>query len=177
MHGNVQAATRSFASNTFDWFRFNVLRLGQRINQLLKSAKLKRRFTTREGLHKVLPPAAIVAGAAACAFWLNSGAAGVFALILLFLFLSIGKSLERIAGLLKTQSAGVIQPNWRILNQGTTSQRDIYVSNKAIERLQPWVEDKSSLTEESAKAYCSVLLDTLAILHPRMAGRAKAEDS
>jgi hypothetical protein len=41
------------------------------------------------------------------------------------------------------------------------------INAKAIEHLLPWVKDESSLTEESAKAYCSVLLDTLATPHPK----------
>ncbi len=49
------------------------------------------------------------------------------------------------------------------------SEGNFEVSARAIEHLLPWVKDEASLTEESAKAYCSVLLDTLATLHPKFA--------
>jgi hypothetical protein len=43
------------------------------------------------------------------------------------------------------------------------------MSTEAIEHLLPWVKDETALTEESAKAYCSVLLDTLATPNPKFA--------
>ena len=50
------------------------------------------------------------------------------------------------------------------------SEQNFEVSARAIEHLLPWVKDETSLTEESAKAYCSVLLETLAALHPKFSG-------
>jgi hypothetical protein len=135
------------------------------------------RHFSRQSVRKALPLIAILTGAAACALWLNSIAAGVFALILLFLLSNIGRSLQDIAGLLRTQSAFALHPAWHTPSVEGPTQHNIYISAKAMERLRPWVEDESSLTEESAKAYCSVLLDTLAMLRPTMAGRARVEDS
>lgn len=176
MRGNIQRSARTFASNVYGWCKYNILRLGQDISRLLRNSSIKP-LLSQQSVHKTLPLVGIVAGAVACGLWLNSTAAGVFALILLFLLLSIVKSLDRIAALLRTQSAVPLHSNWRASSLETASQRNIYISAKAMERLRPWVEDESPLTEESAKAYCSVLLDTLAILRPGLAGRAHAEDS
>jgi hypothetical protein len=41
---------------------------------------------------------------------------------------------------------------------------------KAIQRLRPWVDDEISLTEEGAKAYCTVLLDLLAGMDGKLLG-------
>ena len=101
----------------------------------------------------------------------------MFALIVLFLLSNIARSLQHIAGFLRTQPAAAVHPAWRTPTVEGPSQHNIYISAKAMERLRPWVEDESTLTEESAKAYCSVLLDTLAMLRPTMAGRARFEDS
>jgi hypothetical protein len=158
------------------WCRQSVLRVEQGTSQLLKRVHIKRRLS-RQSARRALPLVGIVAGAAACALWLNSTAAGVFALILLFLLSNIGRSLQHIVGLLRTQSAVALHPTWRAGSIEGPSQHNIYISAKAMERLRPWVEDEGSLTEESAKAYCSVLLDTLAMLRPTMAGRARVEDS
>jgi hypothetical protein len=176
MRSNLQRSARTFASNVYGWCNHNVLRLKQNIGRQLRNRGTQP-LLSRQSVHKTLPLVGIIAGAVACGLWLNSAAAGVFALILLFLLLSIVKSLDRIAALMRTQSAAPLHSNWRASGLETASQRNIYISAKAMERLRPWVEDESPLTEESAKAYCSVLLDTLAILRPGLAGRAHAEDS
>ena len=176
MRGNIQRSARTFASNVYGWCKYNIMRLGQNISHLLKNSGIKQRLS-RQSVRKTLPLVGIIAGAVACGLWLNSTAAGVFALILLFLLSSIVQSLDRMAALMRTQSVAPLHSNWRASSLETPSQRNIYISAKAMERLRPWVEDQSPLTEESAKAYCSVLLDTLAILRPGLAGRAHAEDS
>ncbi len=176
MHSNIQRSARSLTSSISGWCSDSFLRIEQRSRRLLKNVHV-RRHLSRQSVRKALPLTAIIAGSAACALWLNSIAAGVFALILLFLLSNIGRSLQHIAGLLRTQSAAALHPAWRAPSVEGPTQPNIYISAKAMERLRPWVEDEGSLTEESAKAYCSVLLDTLAILRPTMAGRARFEDS
>ena len=176
MHSNIQRSAQGLAVSISSRCKDSFLRLEQRSRRLLKNVHV-RRYLPRQSVRKVLPLTAIIAGAAACALWLNSSAAGVFALILLFLLSNIGRSLQHIAGLLRTQSAAALHPAWRAPSVEGPAQPNIYISAKAMERLRPWVEDQSSLTEESAKAYCSVLLDTLAILRPTMAGRVRLEDS
>ncbi|HKW65942.1 MAG TPA: hypothetical protein VJP04_01555 [Terriglobales bacterium] len=176
MHSTTQNSARGLASSISGWCGDKFLGLEQRIRRLLKNAGVKR-YLSRQSVRKALPLIGIIAGAAACALWLNSTAAGVFALILLFLLANIGRSLQHIAGLLRAQSAGTLHTAWRPPSVEGPNQHNIYISAKAMERLRPWVEDESSLTEESAKAYCSVLLDTLAMLRPTMGGRARFEDS
>jgi hypothetical protein len=97
--------------------------------------------------------------------------------MLLFLAVRTVKSLERIASALGSQPFVASPANWRQFDKDGTNDQKIYISSKAMERLRPWVEDESSLTEESAKAYCSVLLDTLAVLNPRLTGNTRAGGS
>lgn len=174
MHSTIQGSARGLASSISGWCSDLFLSLEQRIRRLLKNTGVKRPLS-RQWVRKGLPLIGVIVGAAGCALWSNSTAAGVFAFILLFLLSNIGKSLQHIAGLLRTQSGGTLHSASRA-PEGP-NQHNIYISAKAMERLRPWVEDEGSLTEESAKAYCSVLLDTLAMLRPTMAGRARFEDS
>lgn len=176
MHSTIQGSARGLASSISGWCSDWFLTLEQRIRRLLKNTGVKRSLS-RQGVRKALPLIGIIAGAAGCALWSNSTAAGVFAFILLFLLSNIGRSLQHIAGVLRTESTAALHPAWRAPSIEGPNQHNIYISAKAMERLRPWVEDESSLTEESAKAYCSVLLDTLAMLRPTMAGRARFEDS
>ena len=175
MYSDVQPSFRSFASNISGWCNRNILDLRQRADRLRKRVLAKRRLRG-QSLHTILSALGIIMGAAAGGLWLNSRAAGLFALVLLLLLASIGRSLQRIASLLRTQPGVPLSPTWSVPRPGTASERNIYISTKAMERLRPWVEDQSSLTEESAKAYCSVLLDTMSILDPKLAGRAGAGD-
>ncbi len=154
----------------------SILLIEQRAGFWLKRLRAGRRFRLRS-VSDFLSLLAGVAGAVACGLWLDSIAAGLFAFILLLQLGRMVRSLERIAAVLKTQSAAPLLPHWRPPVREPASARSIYVSAKAMERLRPWVEDEGSLTEESAKAYCAVLLDTLAILDPKLAGRAPAEDT
>lgn len=175
MYSDVQPSVRTFASNMSGWYSRNILGLRQHAVRLRKRVLVIRQLRG-QSLYAFLSAIGIIVGAAAGGLWLNSSAAGLFALILLLLLASIGRSLQRIAGLLRMQPGAPLYPTWSVPKTGTASERNIYISAKAMERLRPWVEDQSSLTEESAKAYCSVLLDTLAILDPKLAGRAGAGD-
>lgn len=169
----MQRSSRTFATNLSDWYVHIVLRIKQHARELLRKPRV-RPFLRSRTVHEVLWLAGILAGAAAFALWLSSSAAGLFAVILLFLLATIGKSLERIAAGMRTQPAARLSPSASDVQ--TTDQRNIFISAKAMERLRPWVEEERPLSEESAKAYCSVLLDTLAMLHPTLSGRAHAED-
>lgn len=171
MHANVQWPARNFAGDLVRRCKRGIVRLQERTTRLLKNLKI-RRYLARQSVRELLPQIAIVAGATAFGLWVNSGAAGLFGLVLLFLLWEIGRSVERLAGVLRTQPPAALSAGWRANGTEATSQRSIYISAKAMDRLRPWVEDESTLTEESAKAYCSVLLDTLAMLHPRLAGNA-----
>jgi hypothetical protein len=173
MHAGIQGPTRSFAIQLLAWYNHAVLRMKQRARELRKNLRVKRPLG-RGRLYPFFSLAAIIAGATGCALWLDSKAAGVFALGLLFLMANINKSLERIAAGIRTQPAAALHEH--AAHAEPKDARKIFISTKAMERLRPWVEDESSLTEESAKAYCSVLLDTLAMLHPRLTDTTYAED-
>jgi CheY-like chemotaxis protein len=94
------------------------------------------------------------AGAAALGFWCGSISAALFAGVVLFFLAGIYKALRQIVATLGSGRSG-------------GSERNFEISARAIEHLRPWIEDETSLTEESAKACCAVLLDTLATLHPQ----------
>ncbi len=176
MHASIQRPARAYAGELFGRCQQGIANLQQRASRALKNLHL-RQHLTRQRVRNLLPQAGIIAGAAACGLWLNSIFAGLFGLVLLFLLWKISRSLERITGVLRTQPPTTLASSGRAASSEATSQRNIYISAKAMERLRPWVEDESALTEESAKAYCSVLLDTLAMLHPRLAGKASLSDS
>ena len=122
-------------------------------------------------IHNAIPAVAVPGGGVAFGFWQDSVSAGLFACFALFLLASIYKALRQIVATHRWQPDRTIAAN----ASGNTSriaersEPNFEISAKAIEHLLPWVKDETSLTEESAKAYCSLLLDTLAALHPKCA--------
>jgi hypothetical protein len=111
----------------------------------------------------------VLAGAAAFGFWWDSVSAGLFACFALFFLAGIYKGLRQLVATLRWEHDRIIaaNSNWNTSGTVERSERNFEVGARAIEHLRPWVEDETALTEESAKAYCSVLLDTLATLHPK----------
>ena len=63
----------------------------------------------------------------------------------------------------------VANANWKVPRIAERREASFEMSTEAIEHLLSWVKDETSLTEESAKTYCSVLLDTLATAHTKFA--------
>jgi hypothetical protein len=124
-------------------------------------------------IHDTIPRVAVLAGAAAFGFWWGSISAGLFACFTLFFLAAIYKALRQIVATLRWEHDRITaaNSNWNTSSIAGQSARNFEIGAKAIEHLQPWVKDETSLTEESAKAYCSVLLDTLAALHPKIAER------
>ena len=122
-------------------------------------------------IRNAIPFGAVLGGAVAFGFWQNSISAGLFACVVLFLLAGIYKALRQIVATLRREPDRIFaaNPNWNISKIAERSEPNFEINAKAIEHLQPWVKDETSLTEESAKAYCSVLLDTLATLHPKFA--------
>src|SRR5713101_6569205 len=123
-------------------------------------------------IHDTIPPAAVLAGAAAFGFWWDSLSAGLFACFALFFLAGIYRALRHIVANLRWEPDRMVAANSNGNTSGIAerSEGNFEVSARAIEHLLPWVKDESSLTEESAKAYCSVLLETLAALHPKFSG-------
>ena len=122
-------------------------------------------------IHDTMPPVAVVGGAVAFGFWQESIIAALFACFALFFLAGIYKALRQIVATIRWKRDSVIAPNsgWNTSGTAERNERNFEVGAKAIERLRPWVEGDTPLTEESAKAYCSVLLDTFAALHPKFA--------
>lgn len=175
MDAEIQPTVRKFASNLPSWCKRTVSGLKQRSVRLRKRLLFKHLLPESVSVYAVVSAFGIIAGGVAGGLWLNSSAAGFLVLIVLFLLANIGRSLRHIGAQLGLHPAAPLHPSWPSTTK-TTNQQNIYISTKAMERLRPWVEDQSSLTEESAKAYCSVLLDTLALVDPRLAGKARAKD-
>jgi hypothetical protein len=122
-------------------------------------------------IHDAIPSVAVIGGAVAFGFWWDSISAGLFACFALFPLAGMYKALRQIVATHRWQPDRTIAAN---ANGNTSriaerSEPNLEINAKAIEHLLPWVKDETSLTEESAKAYCSVLLDTLAALHPKFA--------
>src|SRR6266853_1645530 len=122
-------------------------------------------------IHDAISAIAVLGGAVAFGFWRDSISAGLFACFALFLMAGIYKALRQIVATLRWEPDGTIAANvnWNTFSPAERSEPNFEISAKAIEHLLPWVKDETSLTEESAKAYCSVLLGTLATLHPKLA--------
>ena len=120
-------------------------------------------------IHNVIPPVAVLAGAAAFGFWWGSISAGLFACFALSFLAAIYKALRQIVSILHWERDCKLSENSNGSSITMRSEQDFEVSARAIEHLRPWVGDETSLTEERAKACCAVLLDTLATLHPKFA--------
>jgi hypothetical protein len=122
-------------------------------------------------IRNAIPLIAVLGGAAAFGFWQDSIGAGLFTFFFLWFLAGIYKTLRQIVATLRWERDRVIpaSSNWNASTTGEGSDLNVEVGARAIEHLRPWVEDGAALTEESAKAYCSVLLDTLAALHPKFA--------
>ena len=172
MHTNVgiRPSVSSLATNIQGWIRPFATRVQQWITSMAKKAKKAIVFDlSATWIHNVIPPVAVLAGAAAFGFWWGSISAGLFACFALSFLAAIYKALRQIVSILHWERDCKLSENSNGSSVAMRSERDFEVSTRAIEHLRPWVEDENSLTEERAKACCAVLLDTLATLHPKFA--------
>ena len=145
-------------------------KMQQGMASLVKKAKIAMVFDlSANWIHKAIPPVAVLAGAAAFGFWQDNIGAGVFACFALFLLAGIYRALRQIVATLRGEPDCMIvtNANWKVSRIAERSKANFEI--EAIEHLLPWVKEETALTEESAKAYCSVLLDTLAARHPKFA--------
>ncbi len=158
---NVQGRISPFATKMQRW-----------IASLVKKAKKGMVANlSANWIHDAIPPVAVIGGAVAFGFWQDSIIAALFACFALFLLAGIYKALRQIVATHRWEPDRIVaaNPNWNTSRIAERSEPNFEIGAKAIEHLLPWVKDETSLTEESAKAYCSVLLDTLAALHPKCA--------
>src|SRR5437870_4212002 len=172
MHTNVgiRPSVSSLATNIQGWIRPFATRVQQWITSMAKKAKKAIVFDlSATWIHSVIPPVAVLAGAAAFGFWWGSISAGLFACFALSFLAAIYKALRQIVSILQWERDCKLSENSNGSSIAMRSEQDFEVSARAIEHLRPWVGDETSLTEERAKACCAVLLDTLATLHPKFA--------
>ena len=172
MHTNVgiRPSVSSLATNIQGWIRPFATRVQQWITSMAKKAKKAIVFDlSATWIHSVIPPVAVLAGAAAFGFWWGSISAGLFACFALSFLAAIYKALRQIVSILHWERDCKPSENSNGSSIAMRSEQDFEVSARAIEHLRPWVGDETSLTEERAKACCAVLLDTLATLHPKFA--------
>jgi hypothetical protein len=115
-----------------------------------------------EWIHDMIAPIAIIVGAIAFGLWWNSIAAALFGCFVLFFLAGIYKAIEQLAGtrnIMRRDGPSTVDLESRAL---TVPAQKTDIQLKAIQRLRPWVDNETSLTEEGAKAYCNVLLDLVA---------------
>ena len=174
MHTDIgtRPSVSSLATNIQGWINPLATKIQQWIASFVKKAK--KAVVSNLSANRIqdtIPPVAVLAGAVAFGFWWNSISAGLFACFALFLLAGIYKTLRQIVATLRWEHDLMIaaNSNWNTSSIAKRRERNFEVSARAIDHLRPWVKDETSLTEESAKAHCSVLLDTLAALHPKFA--------
>ena len=171
MHTDIgtRPSVSSLATNIQAWISPLATKMQRWIASLTKKAMASNLSAT--WIHDTIPPVAVLAGAAAFGFWWDNVSAGLFACFALFFLAGIYKALRQIVAALRWEHDSIIaaNSNWNASSIAEQGERNVEIGAKAIEHLRPWVKDETSLTEESAKAYCSVLLDTLAALHPELA--------
>src|SRR5712692_10607250 len=168
----IQPSVGSLTTNIQGRISALVTKMQRGIASLVKKAKKALVFDrSAHWIHGTIPPAAVLAGAAAFGFWWDSVSAGLFACFALFFLAGIYKGLRQIVATLRREPDRMIAANSNGNTSSMTerSERNLEVSARAIEHLRPWVQDETSLTEEGAKACCAILLDTLAGLHPKLA--------
>ena len=158
---NVQSRISPFATKMQRW----IASLAKRVKKDMVAD------LSASWIQNAIPPVAVIGGAVAFGFWWDSINAGLFVCFALFLLAGIYKALRQIVATLRREPDRIFaaNPNWNISRIAERSEPNFEINAKAIEHLLPWVKDETSLTEESAKAYCSVLLDMLATLHPKFA--------
>src|SRR5438552_19095666 len=172
MHTNVgiRPSVSSLATNIQGWIRPFATRVQQWITSMAKKAKKAIVFDlSATWIHNVIPPVAVLAGATAFGFWWGSISAGLFACFALSFLAAIYKALRQIVSILHWERDCKPSENSNGSSIAMRSEQDYEVSARAIEHLQPWVGDETSLTKVRAKAWCAVRLDTLAALHPKLA--------
>jgi hypothetical protein len=172
MHVEIPPSIGSLATNVQGRISPFATKMQRWIASLVK--KVKRDMVANlsaNRIHDAIPPVAVIGGAVAFGFWWDSISAGLFVCFALFLLAGVYKALRLIVATLRREPDRIFaaNPNWNISRIAERSEPNFEISTKAIEHLLPWVKDETSLTEESAKAYCSVLLDTLAHPHPKFA--------
>jgi len=130
------------ATNIQGWIRPFATRVQQWITSMAKKAKKAIVFDlSATWIHNVIPPVAVLAGAAAFGFWWGSISAGLFACFALSFLAAIYKALRQIVSILHWERDCKLSENSNGYSIAMRSERDFEVSARAIEHLGPWVAD------------------------------------
>jgi hypothetical protein len=141
------------AKQVWRWMRSLVAKISQQTRPLMaKVASLPKKAKSRQA-DDLIPPLAVLMGAAAFGLWRQSITAAIFALVGLSLLAGIYNNTERMLAALRREDA-------RALAEPTTA--DSGALSQAIGCLKPWLANEVPLTEENAKECCAVLLDSVA---------------
>jgi hypothetical protein len=149
-----------FAKQMWLWVRSLVTRMWQQAGTVMvKVASLVKKTKSRQA-EDLIPPLAILMGAAAFGYWWRSFAAALFALAALSLLAGIHNNTELMLAALG-RSAGA--PHFGDGNADPLAEHTKAPSarDEAIGRLKPWLANEVSLTEDNAKECCAVLLDSI----------------
>jgi hypothetical protein len=98
-------------------------------------------------------------GTVAFGLWCQSIAATLFAGIGLFFLAGTYQATERMLAAIRRSDSDLRYSDGRTLADPTLPTS--YALNEAIGRLKPWLASEVSLTEENAKEYCAVLMDSV----------------
>src|SRR6266705_471118 len=171
MYTDVERRRPSASSTIQRWISPLASKMQRRIASLAKKPKKAMvHDLSANWIHDTILAVAVLTGAVAFGFWWDSLSAGLFAGFALFFLAGIHRALRHIVANLRWEPDRMVAANSNTSGIAERSEGNFEVSARAIEHLLPWVKDEASLTEESAKAYCSVLLETLAALHPKFSG-------
>src|SRR5262249_2369048 len=136
MDMGIQTSVGSLAVNIRCWARRSAIKFQQWVVSLGNKAKkgviLAPSVTW---IQAIIPPAAVLAGAAATGFWCASITAGLCAGAVLFLLAGIYKALWQIVAILRWERHRKMaaNSNGSTSNIGDPSERDFEVSARAIE--------------------------------------------
>src|SRR5438552_15670341 len=173
MYTDIERRRPSLATDIQRWISPLASKMQRQMASLAKKPKKAMVLDlSANWIHDTILAVAVLAGAVAFGFWWDSLSAGLFAGFALFFLAGIHRALRHIVANLRWEPDRMVAANSNGNTSGIAegSDRNFEVSVRAIEHLLPWVKDEASLTEESAKAYCSVLLETLAALQSSFQG-------
>lgn len=146
----------------WQWMRSTASKMWQQAGSSMKKiASLPNKAKLRQA-DDLIPPLAVVMGAAAFGFWQHSITAAIFAVAGLFLLAGIHNSTQRILTTLRHSDPEPHFDNLRARVLAEPTAENTGPLNQAISSLKPWLANEVSLTEENAKECCAVLVDSLA---------------
>jgi len=118
------------------------------------------------------PLLGMLMGPVAFGLWWNSISAALFAAFGFFYVAGIYRTTNNVAVTLQELTRFVLENRaGNAPAAAEASDRSDEIRAQAIHRLRPWIADQTSLSEESVKVYCGILLDMLAAVRPELANK------